>query len=361
MGIFSRFRELIKAKAHATLDRFEDPEELLEYNYDQLLKERKRIDRAVRDAIAHRNLIRGEVEDLKKKITKAYERAKLYRLRALALEEREGEEARAKIERYNREAIKFMEEKMHLEERLRDLEAKLEKAEVRINAMKEKRIDLVAKLDELRQRKEELKSEWRLAKAEERISAALSGLEGDFGDIDLTLQRVEEKVRMTKARAEASAEVSLEEGEEAIEIEGEREIVAEQALRELDLELLGEGQIKELGPGRVEFFTVRISGGGTWAFPAEERDEILGKLNEIDEELSTLKEKGELTRERFDALYGEIFKLIRKRGKLVGRDIKLSAISREGFGVEPEIQLPPEDLEYEEALKLLEGQGLIPD
>jgi len=362
MGIFSRFRELLKAKAHAALDRYEDPEQLLEYNYDQLLKERRRIDRAVRDAITHRNLIRGEIEDLKKKINKAYERAKLYRLKALSLEEKgDDPKVQEQVERYNREAIKLLGEKMRMEGRLREMEEKLEKAEVRINAMKEKRIDLVAKLEELRQRKEELVSEWRLARAEERISSALAGLEGDFGDIDLTLRRVEEKVKRVKARAEASTEVSLEEREEPIEIAPAVELEAEQALRDLDLELLGEGQIERLGPGRVEFFTIRVSGGGTWAFPVEEREEILKRLNGIDRQLTRLKEKGELDRARFEELYPQIFKIVRERGKLVGRDIKLSAVSGDKLHLEPDLELPPEDLEYEEALTLLEGKGLIPD
>ncbi len=359
MGIFSRFRELLKAKAHAALDRFEDPEQLIDYSYEKLLSERKRIDRAVRDAITHRNLIRGEIADLKKKLEKIHEQAKLYRLKALTLEREGGEQAQ--IERYNREALRLLTEKARMEERLREMEEKLSKAEIRINAMKEKRIDLVAKLEELRQRKEELKSEWRLAQAEERISGALAALEGDFGDVDLTLQRVEERVKRLKAQAEASAEVALESaakaGEGVIEIEGEVELRAEQALRELDLELLGEGELEpeKLGPGELNVFTVAVSGGGTWAFPAEEKDEILQKLNEIDEELTRLNEAGKLTRERFDALYSEIFKLIRGRGKLVGRDLPRSALKR----AEPDLRLPPEDLEFEEAVELLAGKGLI--
>ena len=366
MGIFSRFRELLKAKAHAALDRFENPEQLLEYHFDQLLKERKRIDRAVRDAIAHRNLIRGEIEDLKKKIRKIHERAKLFRLKALQLEREGGDEAQ--IKQYNRQAVALLGEKARLEERLHEVEEALSKAEVRINAMKEKRIDLVAKLDELRRRKEELKSEWRLAQAEQRITSALSGLEGDFGDVDLTLQRVEEKIKLAKARASASTEVALEaslelEEEGVIEIEGERELLAEQALRELDLELLGEGEVKpeELGPGKAEFefFTIAISGGGTWAFPAEEREEILKTLNEIDEELTRLAEKKELDRDRFDELYGKIFRVIRRRGKLVGRDVPLSVVRGDKPELEPDLRLPPEDLEFEEALKLLEGRGLL--
>jgi phage shock protein A len=364
MGIFSRFRELLRSKAHAALDRFEDPEQLLEYNYDQLLKERKRIDRAVRDAIAHRNLIRGEIEDLKRKITKTHERAKLYRLKALTLEKEGGDDPKtqAQIQQYNRQAIVLLGEKARMEERLREVEEALGKAEVRINAMKEKRIDLVAKLEELRRRKEELKSEWHLAQAEQRITSALSGLEGDFGDVDLTLQRVEEKVKLAKARAEASSEVALEASvgdEEIIEIEGERELLAEQALRELDLELLGEGEVQELGPGRVEFFTIAISGGGTWAFPAEERDEILSTLNEIDEALTRLAEGDKLDQERFDELYARIFRLIRRRGKLVGRDIPLSVVRGDSPQLEPDLRLPPEDLEYGEALELLEGKGLL--
>ena len=356
------------AKTNAALDKLEDPEQLLDEKYRQLLTEQQRIARAVRDSIADRNLIQGELAELQGQAKKVNERAKLYRLKALSLE---GQAATAElpqqseqIEKYNQEAIRLLKQRLRLDERVRALQDNLERAGLRVKAIKEKQIDLKAKLDDLRLKKEELKSEWRLSKAEERISGALAGLEGDFSDVDLTLQRIEEKVKRKKALAQASSEVlaGQAEHEPVIEIAGEPELRAEVALQDLDRELLGGDQTRSLdaGPQAGSHLLVAVSGGGTWAFPAELRDQILNSLNRVDEQLNDLVKEGQLSPEEFAVLYRQIFQVVRERGQLVGRDISLSAVSGEQGYPKPEITLPPEDLEYDEALKLLKGEGLIP-
>lgn len=363
MSIFRRFREIFQSKMHAAADRIEEPDKILDMKFDELFKEKKRIEKGVRDSVAHRIMIQNEIEDLKKQLEKVFNQAKLHRMKALSLEEQAASNAEvlAQMERHNQEALKYLNEKARMEERLREFEEKLEKAELRINAMKEKQIALQAKMEQLRQRKEELKSEIRMAEAEKKISSALSGLDGDFSDIDLTIQRIEEKVKRTKALAEADTEVALEGSKsDVIDITGETaDIQAELALEQLDMELLGSGQIDRLAPGKAEYFTIAISGGGTWAFPLRDKEKTLSSLNEIDQEMSALLEKGALDHDQFEEHYKRIFHLVRKQGKLVGRDIPLSVVAGENLSIEPEIQLPPEDLEYEEALKLLEGKGLL--
>ena len=362
MSIFKRFREIINSNLHAAADKIEDPAKILDAKYTDLLNERKRIENGVRDSVAHRIMIQNEIEDLRKLIDKAMNQAKLHRLKALSLEEKSSDDtqALASMERHNQSALRHLQDKMRMEERLVEFEDKLDKAHLRINAMKEKQIALQAKMEELRQRKEELKSEIRLAEAEKKISTALSGLDGDFGDIDLTIQRIEEKVKRTKALAEASTEVALEAQSNVIDLEAVTDIQAELALQNLDMELLGEGHIDKLAPGKESgnFFTIDVSGGGTWAFQLNEKEEITGSLNEIDQRMSQLLEKKELDHDQFEELYRKIFYIVRKRGKLVGRDIQLSTVTSTEGDVE-EIQLPPEDLEYEEALELLQGKGLM--
>jgi len=109
------------------------------------------------------------------------------------------------------------------------------------------------------------------------------------------------------------------------------------------------------------YFLISISGGGTWAFPVENKDEILDKINEPDNELAALNENGELTEEKFNYLYQRIFELIRSRGLLVGEDIEMDEVlgEEEAFP-NPDLTLPPEDLSYEEAISVFKGEGLIP-
>jgi len=109
------------------------------------------------------------------------------------------------------------------------------------------------------------------------------------------------------------------------------------------------------------YFLISISGGGTWAFPAENKEEILNKINVPDNELATLNERGELTEAKFNELYPQIFELIRSRGLLVGEDIEMDEVldEQEAFPT-PDLTLPPEDLDYEEAILLFKDKGLVP-
>lgn len=109
------------------------------------------------------------------------------------------------------------------------------------------------------------------------------------------------------------------------------------------------------------YLLISISGGGTWAFPAENREEILDRINEPDNRLASLNERGELTEENFKELYPQIFELIRSRGLLVGEDVEIDEVlDEEEVFPSPDLTLPPEDMDYEEAIVLFKGEGLVP-
>lgn len=109
------------------------------------------------------------------------------------------------------------------------------------------------------------------------------------------------------------------------------------------------------------YLLISISGGGTWAFPDENREEILDRINEPDNKLASLNEQGELTEENFNELYPQIFELIRSRGLLVGEDVEMDEVlDEEEVFPSPDLTLPPEDMDYEEAIVLFTGEGLVP-
>ncbi len=109
------------------------------------------------------------------------------------------------------------------------------------------------------------------------------------------------------------------------------------------------------------YLLIGISGGGTWAFPSENKEEILKKINEPDNEISVLNDRGELTEDKFRELYPRIFELIRARGLLVGEDIGIDEVlSEDEVLLKSDILLPPEDLDYNEAIALFKGEGLVP-
>lgn len=173
-GLIQRLLNVMGAKLNKLLDRLEEPEEQLAYMEKKLQERRKKIDLAIRDVIADRNLIKRKLEESQ-------------------------EEARFSFEK------------------------RLEQADRRLEVLRNKRRELMKKMERMGPRLEELRSEWKATKAENKIADALYGLEGDFGDLDSTLDRIEEKIKNKKALADASADMMEETygDEEVIEIEDE--------------------------------------------------------------------------------------------------------------------------------------------
>lgn len=354
MGLIGRFRNHFRSKANAILDKIENPEEQLDYLYEQLMEQKKLAARAIRDTTADRNLVRNELDEQRSNMQRAHDSAKAYRAKALSLEQQGV--AEDGIQRYNDGAKRYLAEFLKRQKRVEELDQRLEKANLSVNTLKEKRIDLETKIDDLRTRKEQLKSEWRMAKAEERISGSLAGFENDFSDMDLTLGRIEEKIKRKKAFAEASTEVLAEQQiSETIDVSSPGSLETEAALAQLDEELKADPAL----PGSdTAYFFIAISGGGTWALDVLQRSTLMDKLNQADNELNQLNERGQLTPEKFDTLYPQLFSLIRAEGKLVGRDV--TAEETGDAYLKPEIKLPPEDLDIEEAQHLFKGEGLLP-
>lgn len=177
-GLIQRVLNVMGAKLNKLLDHLEEPEEQLAYMEKRLQERRKRIDLAIRDVITDRNLIKHKLG-----------------------EQEEGSSKEVSLER------------------------KLQQANRRLEVLKEKRQEVIKKMDEIKPRMEELKSEWKATRAESKIAEALYGLNHDFGDLDLALDRIEEKIKKEKALADASADMLEEsrEEDEIIEIEGETE------------------------------------------------------------------------------------------------------------------------------------------
>lgn len=90
---------------------------------------------------------------------------------------------------------------------------------------------------------------------------------------------------------------------------------------------------------------VRISSEGQFRLDSDEG----GRLNEMDNELVERISRGD--GEGFSALYAEMLQFVRQQGERLGDDEL----------VESEVILPPPDLTLDEARRLFQGEGLVPD
>ena len=244
MGLAERFRNVTMAKASKIVEHFEDPAEQLDYAYERLLEEKKKVDIAVRDSIAAKNLKKRELNDAQKKVTSVHNDALDYRKRSLALEgkldELEGDKrtkAEEQIEQLNSAATRLLEEEARTNERIQSIQQSVASMETKVRTLKDKQVDLTAKIQRFADKRSDLKSDYAMAKASTRVNDALSGIDGEIGDVDLTVQRMTEKIKMQEAKAEASAELSTGAAGDLGISDIERELKTSDALSSLDDEL----------------------------------------------------------------------------------------------------------------------------
>ena len=245
MGLIDRFSNVAKAKMSKVIERFEDPAEQLDYAYEKLREEKKKVDLAVRDSIAAKNLKKRELNEAQKKVGSVHNKALEYRKRALALEEKlpelegdKGAKAETQVEQLNSAAAQLLEEENRTKERIPMLQQSIAEMEKKVKLLKEKQVDLTAKIQRFADKRTDLKSDYAMAKASKRVNDALSGIDGEISDVDLTVQRMSEKIKMEEARAEASAELGTAAGTGDMGIsEIERELKTSDSLSSLDEEL----------------------------------------------------------------------------------------------------------------------------
>ena len=216
MGLFKRFGNVVGAKASATISAFEKPDEQLDFAYEKLIEEQKKVNVAVRDAIAAKNLKKRELNDTETKISSVHQKALSYRRRALDLEEKtasldgiQKEKGVSQIERLNDTASQLLEEESRSRERVVRLKEALDNMEKKVRMLKDKQVDLKSKIQRFADKKDELKSDFAMAQASRKVNDALTGISGEIGDVDLTVTRMEAKIRKEQATADASDEMAL--------------------------------------------------------------------------------------------------------------------------------------------------------
>ncbi len=245
MGLIDRFSNVAKSKVSKVIDRFEEPAEQLDYAHEKLLEEKKRVDVAVRDSIAAKNLKKRELNEAQKKVGSVHNKALEYRKRAKALEEKlpelegeKSEKAEMQVEQLNGAATQQVEEETRTRERIPMLQQSVAEMEKKVRMLKDKQVDLTAKIQRFADKRADLKSDYAMAKASKRVNEALSGTDGEISDVNLTVQRMTEKTRMEEARADASAELGTSAGTEDMGIsEIEKELKVSKSLSSLDEDL----------------------------------------------------------------------------------------------------------------------------
>ncbi len=181
---------MIQAKMSRLLDSAENPAENLDYSYEKQLKLLQDVKRNIADVVTSKKQLQFQVDQLESNMSKLDQQARA----ALGA----GREDLARLALEKKQAAKVQLD--GLGQQVTSLEAeqaKLTQAEARLST----------KVEAFRTRKETMKAQYQAAEAQVRISEAFTGLSEEMADVNMAVQRVEEKTLKLKARASAIDEL----------------------------------------------------------------------------------------------------------------------------------------------------------
>jgi phage shock protein A len=245
-GLMHRASEITQAKVSKFLDRAEDPEETLDYSYEQQLEQLQNVKRGIADVTTAKKRLELEDSSLQQQVTKLDGQAK--------------EALQAGREDLAREALT---RKASLQQQM----TSLEQQEQQLAAQEQKLIDgeqaLQAKVEAFRSQKEVIKAQYSAAQAQVKVGEAATGIGEQMADVGLAIQRAQDKTEQMQARAAAVDELTASGALEDYTAQGDdldRQLAQISAGSQVDDELAklkselgqgsgGDGDPKALGDG----------------------------------------------------------------------------------------------------------------
>ena len=191
MGVLSRMSTVVKAKMNRLLDNAENPSETLDYAYEKQREMLRNVKRGVVDMVTTKRRLQLQAEKVRANISTVENQAR----QALAA----GREDLARLALQRKQAAVI--ELDGLDQQVDNLELEQEK----LTAAEQR---LQTKVEAFRSKKEIIKAQYSAAQAQVRIGSALSGLSEEMGDVQLSVERAEEKTETMRARAGAIDELA---------------------------------------------------------------------------------------------------------------------------------------------------------
>ncbi|MBA2474630.1 MAG: PspA/IM30 family protein [Actinobacteria bacterium] len=232
-GLMGRASTVVKAKFSKLLDRAEDPNETLDYSYEQQLQLLQNVKRGVADVVTSKKRLQLQSDQLERSLVKLETQAR----EALAA----GREdlARAALER-----------KSAAQQQLQGLDQQIQGLVTQQEKLVSSERQLSAKIEAFRSQKEVIKAQYSAAEAQVRIGEAATGIGEQMADTGLAIQRARDKTEQMQARAGAVEEL-IESGTledfTSDQDQLDRELAQISSKSQVDSEL--ERMKAELGPG----------------------------------------------------------------------------------------------------------------
>ena len=190
-GLVDRASLIAKAKASKLLDRAENPEETLDYSYEQQLVQIQNVKRGIADLATAKQRLLMQTTTLQDQITKLDGQAR--------------EALQAGNEDLAREALQ---RKAALQGQLDPITQQAQQLDAQEQKMVDGEKALEAKVEAFRTQKEVTKAQYSAAQAQVQIGEAATGIGEHMADVGLAIQRAQDKTQQMQARAAAVDELT---------------------------------------------------------------------------------------------------------------------------------------------------------
>jgi phage shock protein A len=190
-GLMSRLSLIFKSKFSKVLDRAENPNETLDYSYEEQLRQLQNVKRGIADVTTAKKRLEMQYTSMQQQVEKLDGQAR----QALA----------AGREDLAREALT---RKAAVEAQLQTIMQQGQQLEAQQQKLIEGEKTLAAKIEAFRSQKEVIKAQYSAAEAQVRIGEAATGIGEQMADVGLAVQRAKDKTEQMQARASAIDELT---------------------------------------------------------------------------------------------------------------------------------------------------------
>lgn len=186
MGIFSRLATLFRIRANAALDKAEDPGQVLDYSYSKQLEQLQQLRRSIADVVTNKKRLEMQESQIQQQLNKLDQQA------MLALQANREDLARLALQKKELLVSQINGYEQQLGQ-LQDQEEKLLTMERTVSA----------RVDSFRTQKEMVKAQYGAAQAQVKINEAVTGISQEMSEMNLAMQRAQDRVLSMQARASA--------------------------------------------------------------------------------------------------------------------------------------------------------------
>ncbi len=190
-GLWQRFTLIFRAKASKALDRAENPNETLDYSYEQQLQQLQNVKRGIADVTTAKKRLELQYTSMQQQVDKLDGQAR--------------DALKANREDLAREALT---RKAAVQGQLQDIMTQGQQLEAQQQKLVEGERTLQAKVESFRTQKEVIKAQYSAAEAQVRISEAASGIGDQMADVGMAIDRAKDKTQQMQARANAIDELT---------------------------------------------------------------------------------------------------------------------------------------------------------